>query len=197
MPPLLVVVSGPPATGKTALAERISKKFELPLLTKDSIKESLFDSLGWNDRECSKQLGVASVLLLFKLVETMLEVRLSAVVESAFISEFDNPRFKDLRSRFVFHVLQIHCTADPDVVLARFRGREAPGCRHPGHAGGEQWIVAEESLKARLSAGTYGALKIDGQLITVDTTDFSLVDYGALLVSVEHAMGGRKVANRP
>ena len=56
--PLLIVVTGAPCAGKTTLARRIAETFRLPLIAKDDIKESLFDSLGWKDREWSKQLGL-------------------------------------------------------------------------------------------------------------------------------------------
>ena len=54
----LVVVAGPPGTGKTTLAAKIAEDFRLPLITKDGIKESLFDSLGTGDREWSRKLGI-------------------------------------------------------------------------------------------------------------------------------------------
>jgi adenylate kinase family enzyme len=65
MTALMILISGLPCTGKTTLARKIAQKFRLPLISRDDIKESLFDSLGWHDREWSKQLGVASYQLLY------------------------------------------------------------------------------------------------------------------------------------
>lgn len=60
MTSVLIIVLGPPCAGKTTLARRIAQEFQLPLIAKDDIKESLFDSLGWRDREWSKKLGRAT-----------------------------------------------------------------------------------------------------------------------------------------
>jgi molybdopterin-guanine dinucleotide biosynthesis protein len=42
----LVLVTGPPASGKTTLARPLASYLGLPLLGKDTIKEALFDALG-------------------------------------------------------------------------------------------------------------------------------------------------------
>ena len=41
----VIVISGPPASGKTTLSITLSEKLGLPILAKDTIKESLLDSL--------------------------------------------------------------------------------------------------------------------------------------------------------
>lgn len=79
--PTLIVVSGAPATGKTTLTIAVTKALRMPYLGKDSIKESLFDSLGTKDREWSKKLGLASIELLFKLVDLQLEAGRGVVAE--------------------------------------------------------------------------------------------------------------------
>ena len=47
--PLVVVVTGPPAAGKTTIAREVAARLRLPLITKDTIKEALFDGLGTAD----------------------------------------------------------------------------------------------------------------------------------------------------
>jgi tRNA uridine 5-carbamoylmethylation protein Kti12 len=46
----LVLVTGPPTSGKTTLARPLAHHLDLPLLGKDAIKEALFDTLGTGDR---------------------------------------------------------------------------------------------------------------------------------------------------
>ena len=41
MKPLLVVISGAPGSGKTALSRRLAPELKLPLISKDTIKEVL------------------------------------------------------------------------------------------------------------------------------------------------------------
>jgi predicted kinase len=49
--PTLILVSGAPGAGKTTIAARLSRNLRMPMVSKDAVKESLFDSLGWSDRE--------------------------------------------------------------------------------------------------------------------------------------------------
>ncbi len=58
--PLLVVVTGPPAAGKTTIAREIARRLHLPLIAKDTIKEALFDGLGTGDLAWSQRLGTAT-----------------------------------------------------------------------------------------------------------------------------------------
>ena len=52
--PRLLIVNGLPGSGKTTLSRELAPRLGLPLISKDDIKELLFDQLGWSDREHSK-----------------------------------------------------------------------------------------------------------------------------------------------
>jgi predicted kinase len=53
-PGTFVVVSGPPASGKTTLARAIAPALGLPLVAKDTIKEALMSVLPVPDIETSR-----------------------------------------------------------------------------------------------------------------------------------------------
>ena len=82
---LIVIINGPPGAGKSTLALRLADEFRLPLLMRDQIKEVLFDTLGWKDREWSMKLGGASYELLFHRLEGQLKARKAAIIESPFL----------------------------------------------------------------------------------------------------------------
>jgi 2-phosphoglycerate kinase len=44
--PALILVSGAPGTGKTTVANALATRLQIPTVSKDAIKESLFESLG-------------------------------------------------------------------------------------------------------------------------------------------------------
>ena len=71
--PTIIVVTGRPAAGKSTLAKWLSQKLKLPLVSKDSIREELFDRLGWKDRKWAQELGKASVDMMFILREPSLK----------------------------------------------------------------------------------------------------------------------------
>jgi predicted kinase len=128
--PILVVVTGPPASGKSTLAERLSEVLELPLVTKDGIKETLFDSLGTGDRDWSRRLGEASWQILFHVVGAALRGGSSLVVEGNFEAAYAQAGFASMPP---FHAVEVYCTAPDEILIARYRERADAGERHPGH----------------------------------------------------------------
>ncbi|MDQ2807958.1 MAG: ATP-binding protein [Chloroflexota bacterium] len=182
--PALIIVSGPPASGKTTLATRLAADLRLPLLTKDRLKEILFDTLGWSDRAWSRRLGAATMELLYASVEAQLTAGCPCIVESNFRVAWAGPRFQALQARYGFRPIEIDCHAAGPVLLARFQARAAAGTRHPGHVETDD----PAAWAADLLPGYYPALALGGLLLRVDTTDFAAVDYPALLNAVECEM---------
>ena len=165
--PLLLLISGPPCAGKTTLGTWLAQEVRLPLFYKDGFKELLFDTLGWGDRQWSRQLGGASMALLWHVLERELVAGRSVIGESNFRPELDGPRLQALRARYGFRLLEVHCTAPHSVLLARLAQRATSGARHPGHL--EQ--LQQEEVRANLQAGVWGPLSSGEELLTLDTSD--------------------------
>jgi ribose 5-phosphate isomerase A len=174
---LLIIVSGPPGTGKTALAKRIAEELGLPLLARDDIKELLFDTLGWSDRPWSRKLGLASWRVLYHVLEELLKANQSLVVESNFRKELASEALSTLQDKYRFETVKVLCQADSEVLLERFKQRAESGARHPGHVDRLNY----DEFEAVLRQDDWGALDIDGRVVTVDTTDFKAVDYGQII----------------
>jgi predicted kinase len=183
---LLVIITGPPCTGKTTLARRIARELGFPLITKDDIKESLFDSLGWKDRERSKQLGRASYELLFYFVESQLAAGRSHIVEANLAPEFSTERLRALKTKYRFEPFQIQCKTDGQVLVQRFKERAKSGVRHPGHV---EHLQHEEQSDILLK-GKYESLDIGGQVLEIDTTDFT-IDYAGLFQAIRSAANSK------
>jgi predicted kinase len=162
-PPLLVVITGPPATGKTTLARALADGLGLPLIAKDTVKETLFDALGTGDRPWSRRLGVATYTLLFTVAAEVLRARQPLVLEANLTRGTAEAEFAALPP---YRLLQIVCTAPDDVVLARYRERALGGERHSGHLD----LQIEDEVAAALRERRHDALDLDGKRIYVDTT---------------------------
>ena len=174
-PPLVVVVTGPPASGKSTIAEAVAKGLPAPLLAKDPIKEALFDALGAGDPRWSRRLGIATYGILFLTLEQEVRAGRSCVLEANFDHDEASRELGELQVRSPFRALQIVCTASREVLLERYVARS--GSRHPGHVDDERLEDVTESIDAR----RWRALELDGELIEVDTTDWSTVDVDALV----------------
>ena len=55
-----ILVTGIPAAGKSTMAEFLAERLELPVISKDSLKELLYDMIGFCSREEKVKLGIAA-----------------------------------------------------------------------------------------------------------------------------------------
>jgi len=78
-----VVVSGPPASGKSTLARQLAPALGLPLLAKDTLKDGLLTVLDAADVGASQRLGRAAVAALLAVAGgwPVLTVDTSAAVD--------------------------------------------------------------------------------------------------------------------
>ena len=122
--PLFVVVSGPPASGKSTLAPQLAVALSLPLVAKDTIKDALMGVLGAPDVETSRQLGRASVQ---GMLAVAAQSPIGAVLESNFYRSVAAAELADLPGP----VVEVFCRCSADVAWERYRSRA--GTRHAGH----------------------------------------------------------------
>jgi predicted kinase len=169
-PPLLVVVTGMPAAGKTTVAESLSRALALPLLARDKLKERLYDTLGVGDLEWSGRLGDAAFTLLFDLARVLIESGDAVILEANFFRGSE-PRFFALPEH---RVLQIHCDAPLELLVARYTDRP----RHLGHHDAEK----VKELPTRFESSAHEPLDLPGQLIRIDTSQ--RVDVDAIAAQV-------------
>jgi predicted kinase len=180
--PLLVIVSGPPASGKTTIGEMLAAELNLPLLTKDGIKELLADSLDVAGVEWSKKLGAASFDLLFDLAHRLLTAGTSVIIEGNFDPEQSTDRFATIVRDAGAAVVQVIVRADADELVERYKRRDASGKRHAIHVDGDR--VSDKSFEAQLQRDSLPPLKVEGQVIEIDTTDGETVDVTAIAAQI-------------
>ena len=183
--PNIIIVTGRPAAGKSTIAKWLSQELKFPLVSKDNIREELFDRLGWKDRQWAQELGKASVDMMFYFASTELAVGRSIIIDNSFYPPVSNPRFQALKKEYHAQSIQIVCDSDRETLFQRFKARADSGGRHPGH--GDQDVLTE--LYANLADNSSPILEIGGPLIEIDTTDFSSVNYQEILKQVRLSLG--------
>jgi predicted kinase len=183
--PLLVIVSGFPASGKTTLARRLAREARLPLVSRDDIKEALFDALGWNDRAWSRQLGAAGWTVMYRLVEVQLAAGCDCIVESNFSPSRARDELRSLCRRAPFEPFELHCIADQPVLLERFAARAGGSARHPGHV--DDGNLNE--IRTLIAAQPQEPVRLSDAVLVVDTTEPARIDYARLLGALRDALG--------
>ena len=174
--PVLILVSGPPASGKSYLARQLSKRLGVPAIHKDALKETLFDTLGTGDREWSRRLGAASWAILFDLVDGQLAAGRTIIAESNFYPE-DRQRIQELQAQHGTRVVEVNCTAPPEMLRSRYLERSRAKDCHIGH-GDDEALAARASHLA--GQGLFSPKDACDDAIVVDTADFGRMDYAEI-----------------
>lgn len=180
---LLIIISGHPATGKTTLSRKLSEYLKIPFLCRDDLKESLFDSLGCDDREWSRKIGGASFKLLYQLTETMLKVNAPVIVETFFHGQIDRERFLNLKDKYNFLPIEVNCKTQHSVRVERFKERNESGNRHPGHVDHTNYYNTDMGQPKDEKT----SLDLGGKFFDLDTTDFKSIDYDKLFSAIKSA----------
>jgi predicted kinase len=194
--PLLVIVDGSPASGKTTIARSIAEALSLPMLSKDVIKDALFDTLGVGDRDWSRKVGIASVDVILRLAAQELRSARGVILESTL-----DPRFElaPLRAIIADHpaiVVQVYCSAPVEMVVRRSLDRAASGERNAGHV--DQ--ADADGLREAVTSDRWPPLELPGTLIRFDTTSFADARVESLvteIMRIREEGGGSSNRNRP
>jgi predicted kinase len=174
----IVLVSGPPGSGKTTLAVPLATRLGFAFIAKDDIKETMFSALGGvsGDAALSRRFGAAAMDVLWTLARRCPQV----VLDSNFRPEFSVPQLKGLEASIV----EVHCTCAPDELVQRITTRAA--VRHAAHWDTE-WLRRFPDGQAVIDA--HGPIGV-GEVVVVDTTRG--VDVEALAQQVSDALAATR-----
>ena len=185
MKPLsLIIITGHSCTGKTTLGKHISKQLELPFIYKDGFKEALFNSFQVNDIKTSAQLGKACFDLMHYTTESLLQSKISHILEAPFNPEYENKRFQYLVKEYDLLPIQILLKADPEVLYQRYVKRSESKERHPGHMDMLR-IDKNEVNGADCFKKEIMPLEINGKVIKINTTDYNKVDLNHIINEIK------------
>ncbi len=132
----LFIICGLPGSGKTTLAKKLSKKLKFSCIHKDTIKETLYESLGFSTLEESMSLGKPTMKVLFALAGEQISRGVSTIIESPFNYLEDYDVFKRWQKDYGVEIISIVCEIDWEERERRYRSRK----RHQAHHDNERTL---------------------------------------------------------
>ncbi|MCR1843384.1 hypothetical protein [Murimonas intestini] len=68
-----ILITGIPAAGKSTMAAFLSEYFGIPAISKDKIKELMYDDIGFHCRKEKVKLGIASMNIMYYMAEQLMK----------------------------------------------------------------------------------------------------------------------------
>ena len=168
--PYIILIAGMPAAGKTTYAQHIAEKLHIPLIVKDYITKKIYEVLQYDisKPENGTLYGMATYSVFFHIAECLMKGGTSFILESNFTTR----GIADLSTfvqKYNYRALTVLLDADIEVAYKRF-------CERQG-------LPPPTSNKADSNIDNAAAGYRDfcvGEKITIDTTDFTKVDYNKI-----------------
>mgnify|MGYP002735705297 FL=1 len=190
-----ILVAGMPASGKSTIAVRISESLGIPMLSKDSIKEVLFDDLGFHNRAEKVQLGTAAMHILYYAAAQLMKVGKPFILENNF-EDASIPGIMALLETHHYTAVTVRLTGNPEVIYRRFAARDLSDTRHRGHVVNDCYPEppgapletptrkSYEQFLDDIAARGYTRFQANGPVLEVDVTDLSELDFPRLMGSL-------------
>jgi predicted kinase len=189
LPRILLILAGPPGTGKTYLANQI-KNLDTTwrLLSYDDIKEAYFDKLGFNNLEEKRTLGLRAWKEYYQKLENYLQKGEKIIIDYPF-SYKQEPILNNLITKYKYKPITITLYGDMEILFERQRSRDLKDNRHVGHIlksynKSDHNIEPDdiddfETFKKRCEERAYDHFAI-GENIKIDVTDYMEIDLSSI-----------------
>jgi predicted kinase len=164
--PTLVVVSGPPGSGKTTLAHAIARTLGCPAICRDEIKEGMAHATPGYAPSPRDPLDYRTLAAFFDVLGVLLRAGVTVVAEAAFQDRLWRPGLEPLADRATIRI--VRCTVDAAVAHARIVHRVEVDPRRAAH-GDHHLLRALASGSARADA--FVPISLAAPTIHVDTTE--------------------------
>ena len=126
----IIIITGDLASGKSTLADSLSKYLKVPAFKKDIIKEQYCDMYGFTTREENRNLSVMAVDFMINAFISFASQQQNIILEANF-RENELRQLQQLAMTFNYEVVLIVLRGDIEVLYKRFMDR-LPN-RHKAH----------------------------------------------------------------
>lgn len=130
--PTLVVVSGPPGSGKTTLAHQVARAVGCPAICRDEVKEGMVHATPGFVPGPGDDLTMRTLPAFFGVLELLLTAGVTTVAEAAFQDRVWRPRLAPLLP--LARIRIVHCAVAPELAFQRILTRGTASTSRAAHA---------------------------------------------------------------
>jgi len=189
----IIVLAGMPASGKSTTAKAIAGAFGLPIIAKDTLKESLFDVLGFENYGQKRKLDHAANALLVSITESMIQSNTPVILDNNF-DKISAEALDRLCRESDCHCITVMFDGDTEAFYQRYVERDRLHKRHLGHILQDRFPPAPgDSLDYEMTRDEFDEkfvkrgmteFRCTGDRIEVDATHPELIDTKALVEQI-------------
>lgn len=179
----LIIMTGDLATGKSTFSNVLSKRYNVEVYNKDTMKEMLADNIGFKNREENLKLSHASIALMTEIFEKHAINDIDLILEANFHKDEITNLYK-IAERYNAKILTLVFEADIEILYERFRYRIEHEDRHPVHQSAglkDIELFKEYVLNSRKDVEL-------NEYIKVNANDFSYKEDNDLLEKIDNFM---------
>lgn len=193
----LIIIAGMPASGKSTVAEKLSRHFGWPVLEKDAIKEELFDTIGFTNYAEKRRLDVAATAVLLRCADAMLTSGTSFIMVNNFRADMQDT-VQELLNRHACMCVTLFFQGDADVFYRRYVERDLRHARHLGHVlqdhypprpgDSHDYTMTREEFTDKFEKLGMDRFTLSGSRIAVDATYPENIDVPRLIEAIEEKL---------
>lgn len=188
-----ILVTGIPDAGKSTIAEVLAEYLCLPVISKEKIKELLYDTIGFRSREEKVMLGIAGMNIMYYMAEQLMKRGQSSILENNF-ENVSREGLVAILEKYSYKAITVTLTGDYEKIYQRFLKRNDSPDRHRGHVVNDCYpekiqnnfvssIPYESFVNGIVNRGM-DSFVANGPHIILDTTDFIRIDKEKLLQQI-------------
>ena len=190
----LILLAGPPATGKSYLSRLICQALpETYTFSPDELKENLADNIGYNSLEEKVELEKVVWDYYYQALELYMKIGKQFILTEYPFSYKQKPILEKLSTKYKYDIITIRLVCDFETLWNRRIQRDLSEDRHLSYilshyhygdtcrdrSAADQLITKEEFAEI-IQARDYNHFEM-GKLYEVDVTDYSKVDYQPII----------------
>lgn len=151
--PTLIIISGPPGTGKTTLAHELARAIPCIAISRDEIKEGMVHAAGEFKADVGDELTQRTYPLFFEVLERLLRAGVTVVGEAAFQDKLWRTKLEPLADLAEFRVVQCHSPDAPKRAAGRSREAHPDFIVTPEYYAGFERLTIEPSIDVDTTDG--------------------------------------------